>query len=131
MLTGVFAVVMFVAAAIAGVRAYRRPYELSPRRIAAEANVASLAGPAETRSLLRLESALLFALGGYLFFDRAFAWIHVPGTPLFVGELVMQKLRDLDDVAYIRFASVYRDFKDVSEFVTEARPMLRPDRKKK
>lgn len=88
-LVGVFVVVMFVAAAIAGVRAYRRPYELSPRRIAAEANVASLAGPAETRSLLRLESALLFALGGYLFFDRAFAWIHVPGTPLFVGELVI------------------------------------------
>ncbi|NOZ21365.1 MAG: transcriptional repressor NrdR [Planctomycetes bacterium] len=49
----------------------------------------------------------------------------------FIGELVMQKLRALDDVAYIRFASVYREFKDVSEFVTEARPMLRHDRKKK
>ena len=49
----------------------------------------------------------------------------------FVGELVMHKLRELDDVAYIRFASVYREFKDVSEFVTEARPMLRPERKKK
>lgn len=33
-----------------------------------------------------------------------------------VGEMVMQQLRKLDDVAYIRFASVYRRFKDVSEF---------------
>ena len=48
----------------------------------------------------------------------------------FVGELVMRKLRGLDDVAYIRFASVYREFKDVSEFVSEARPMLRHERKK-
>lgn len=88
-LTWAFVVAMFVAAAVAGVRAYRRPYEISPRRLAAEANLATLAGPPETRSLLRLEGALLFALGGYLFFDRAFAWIHVPGTPLFVGELVI------------------------------------------
>ncbi|MEW6355062.1 MAG: transcriptional regulator NrdR [Planctomycetota bacterium] len=49
----------------------------------------------------------------------------------FIGELVMHKLRDMDDVAYIRFASVYREFKDVSEFVSEVRPMLRHDRKKK
>lgn len=34
-----------------------------------------------------------------------------------VGELVMEKLRDLDDVAYVRFASVYRNFQDRSEFV--------------
>lgn len=48
----------------------------------------------------------------------------------FIGELVMQKLRELDDVAYIRFASVYREFKDVSEFVIEARPMLREEGKR-
>jgi len=48
----------------------------------------------------------------------------------FIGELAMKKLRKLDEVAYIRFASVYRDFKDVSEFVSEARPMLRGGRKK-
>jgi transcriptional repressor NrdR len=34
-----------------------------------------------------------------------------------IGELVMEKLRRLDQVAYIRFASVYRDFKAVDEFV--------------
>ena len=41
-----------------------------------------------------------------------------------VGELVMQHLRELDQVAYVRFASVYREFKDVHDFVTELRPML-------
>ncbi|HOX39350.1 MAG TPA: transcriptional regulator NrdR [Candidatus Brocadiia bacterium] len=41
-----------------------------------------------------------------------------------VGELVMDKLRNLDPVAYIRFASVYREFKDVSDFVEEVQPIL-------
>jgi transcriptional repressor NrdR len=41
-----------------------------------------------------------------------------------IGELVMRHLRDLDQVAYVRFASVYREFKDVSEFVEEVQPML-------
>jgi len=41
-----------------------------------------------------------------------------------VGELVMQNLRDLDQVAYVRFASVYREFKDVHDFVSELEPML-------
>ena len=41
-----------------------------------------------------------------------------------IGEMVMVRLRDLDEVAYIRFASVYREFKDVSDFVDEVRPML-------
>ena len=41
-----------------------------------------------------------------------------------VGELVMQHLRELDEVAYVRFASVYRQFKDVQDFVEELRPML-------
>ena len=41
-----------------------------------------------------------------------------------IGQLVMNKLRELDQVAYVRFASVYREFKDVSEFVSEVRPML-------
>jgi len=35
----------------------------------------------------------------------------------FVGEQVMQALKELDDVAYVRFASVYRSFKDIGEFV--------------
>ncbi len=36
-----------------------------------------------------------------------------------IGELVMDKLRDLDEVAYVRFASVYREFKDVNIFLSE------------
>ena len=41
-----------------------------------------------------------------------------------VGEMVMEKLIELDDVAYIRFASVYRQFKDIHDFVNEVRPIL-------
>jgi transcriptional repressor NrdR len=41
-----------------------------------------------------------------------------------IGELVMQQLRELDQVAYVRFASVYRRFKDVHDFVEELEPML-------
>jgi transcriptional repressor NrdR len=41
-----------------------------------------------------------------------------------IGDLVMEKLRKTDQVAYVRFASVYRDFKDVSQFVEEVQPML-------
>jgi len=42
----------------------------------------------------------------------------------FVGELVMHHLRELDQVAYVRFASVYRQFKDINDFVDELKPML-------
>ena len=41
-----------------------------------------------------------------------------------IGELVMQKLHDLDQVAYVRFASVYRQFKDISEFMRELKDLL-------
>ncbi len=41
-----------------------------------------------------------------------------------VGEKIMVKLHDLDDVAYVRFASVYREFKDVNDFVSELRTLL-------
>jgi len=41
-----------------------------------------------------------------------------------VGELVMRYLRELDQVAYVRFASVYRHFDDVHDFVQELKPML-------
>ncbi len=41
-----------------------------------------------------------------------------------VGELVMNKLRDTDEIAYVRFASVYRKFKDKSEFLDELRRLL-------
>jgi len=41
-----------------------------------------------------------------------------------LGELAMQHLRQLDQVAFVRFASVYRDFEDVRDFVDELQPML-------
>jgi len=50
-------------------------------------------------------------------FDR-----EVPSK--FIGRLVMREIRKVDQVAFVRFASVYRDFKDVTEFMDEIRPML-------
>lgn len=41
-----------------------------------------------------------------------------------IGELVMEKLRGIDEVAYIRFASVYRDFKDINSFLKELNALL-------
>ena len=41
-----------------------------------------------------------------------------------IGELVMNKLKNLDAVAYVRFASVYREFKDVNTFMDELKNML-------
>ncbi len=41
-----------------------------------------------------------------------------------IGELVMNKLKDLDAVAYVRFASVYREFKDVNTFMDELKKVL-------
>lgn len=42
-----------------------------------------------------------------------------------IGELVMKKLHDLDQVAYVRFASVYRQFKDVNQFMKELKYLLK------
>ena len=41
-----------------------------------------------------------------------------------IGELVMEKLKDIDEVAYVRFASVYRSFKDVNSFMSELTRLL-------
>jgi transcriptional repressor NrdR len=41
-----------------------------------------------------------------------------------IGEKVMTKLHELDDVAYVRFASVYREFKDVNDFIAELKTLL-------
>jgi len=57
-------------------------------------------------------------------FDR-----EVPSK--FVGRLLMRELKKVDQVAYVRFASVYRDFKDVNEFMDEIKPMLKPKKKRK
>ena len=42
-----------------------------------------------------------------------------------IGEIVMDKLKDFDDVAYVRFASVYREFKDVNTFMDELKKILK------
>ncbi len=41
-----------------------------------------------------------------------------------IGEIVMEKLKDLDEVAYVRFASIYREFKDVGTFMNELKKMV-------
>lgn len=46
-----------------------------------------------------------------------------------IGEMVMERLKKLDDVAYVRFASVYRQFKDVSQFMKELKVMLDKEKK--
>lgn len=42
-----------------------------------------------------------------------------------IGEMLMERLRTLDKVAYVRFASVYLDFKDIKEFMSELRDLLK------
>jgi len=42
----------------------------------------------------------------------------------YIGQLVMEELKKLDQVAYVRFASVYREFKDVQQFLDELKPLL-------
>ena len=42
-----------------------------------------------------------------------------------IGELVMERLKELDEVAYVRFASVYREFKDVNTFMEELGKLLK------
>ena len=41
-----------------------------------------------------------------------------------IGELLMKKLADLDEIAYVRFASVYRQFKDINQFMKELKSLL-------
>ncbi|MDD4938906.1 MAG: transcriptional regulator NrdR [Candidatus Omnitrophica bacterium] len=48
-----------------------------------------------------------------------------------IGELLMEKLKALDDVAYVRFASVYRQFKDVGQFMVELKDILNKEKRKR
>ena len=41
-----------------------------------------------------------------------------------IGEMVMERLQKLDDIAYVRFASVYRQFKDINSFMDELAKMI-------
>ena len=47
-----------------------------------------------------------------------------------IGELAMEKLREIDEVAYVRFASVYRQFKDIDSFMQELQNLLEERRKR-
>jgi len=46
-------------------------------------------------------------------------------STVYIGELAMEKLRDIDEVAYVRFASVYRQFKDINTFMEELSNLLK------
>lgn len=46
-----------------------------------------------------------------------------------IGNIVMNKLQSLDDVAYVRFASVYRQFKDVNQFMSEIKSILNEEKR--
>ena len=65
---------------------------------------------------------------GHLLDVARLAWIfnleakEVESTT--IGEIVMEHLKDLDAVAYVRFASVYREFKDVSTFLDELKKFM-------
>ena len=46
-----------------------------------------------------------------------------------IGEMVMERLKKVDEVSYVRYASVYRSFKDLSSFMTELKQMMKADKK--
>lgn len=46
-------------------------------------------------------------------------------TTVYIGELAMEKLKSIDEVAYVRFASVYRQFKDINTFMDELAKLLK------
>lgn len=46
----------------------------------------------------------------------------------YIGELIMEKLKNIDEVSYVRFASVYRQFKDINTFLEEIKNLI-PDKK--
>lgn len=46
-----------------------------------------------------------------------------------IGEMIMERLADVDEVAYVRFASVYRQFKDINVFMNELNEMIHRTKK--
>jgi transcriptional repressor NrdR len=60
--------------------------------------------------------------------EREVREVHDREVPSqFVGELIMMRLRQLDKVAYVRYASVYREFREPQDFMEELRPLLEPE----
>lgn len=74
---------------IASVPVWRRQDVRASSRDASDVDLPLPEPEPEPAAVRVLEVLLLLALAGYVFFDRAFAWIHVPGTPLFVGEIII------------------------------------------
>ena len=56
--------------------------------------------------------------------NEIFSMVEKEISSQVIGELLMNKLKDLDPVAYVRFASVYREFKDVNTFMDELKKLL-------
>ena len=48
-----------------------------------------------------------------------------------IGEMVMDGLKDIDEVAYVRYASVYRQFTDISSFMSELEAMMKEEKNRK
>ena len=48
-----------------------------------------------------------------------------------IGEMVMERLKKVDEVSYVRYASVYRSFKDLSSFMAELKQMMKAEKKEK
>ncbi len=43
----------------------------------------------------------------------------------YIGELIMERLKEIDEVSYVRFASVYRQFKDINTFMEEIKSLMK------
>ena len=52
-------------------------------------------------------------------------------TTKVIGEMVMERLKKVDEVSYVRYASVYRSFKDLSSFMTELKQMMKTEKEEK
>lgn len=96
--------------------------DFDPNKILTGLKKACEKRPVSTEQL----EALVAEVEAYIYdnFDN-----EVPSSE--IGRLVMERLRELDKVAYIRFASVYRQFKDITDFVNEVKPMLVSQSKQK
>ena len=57
--------------------------------------------------------------------QRVFGSLESEVSSKVIGELVMEQLRQIDEVAYVRFASVYRQFKDINTFMEELNTLLK------
>ncbi len=58
-------------------------------------------------------------------------WVKNEVSSQLIGEYVMKRLADIDEISYIRFASVYRQFKDMSVFLEELKDVMNKDKKKR